>query len=311
MWSKSGSRVTSRDDSASLLRFCGAVCFLVMSTLLVPASTQASDSLGEAERQRRTLFEKIAPSVVFIAADDGLGSGFAITDSGLVLTNAHVVEGSDEVRVVLYDGRSCDADVVELADDVDLALISLPHDDLRPLPAADTDEMRVGDWVGSIGHGSGGIWTFNTGMVSNIYPDGAEHPVFQTQIPLNPGASGGPIFDRRGQVVGIVVAGLTEANSINFGFKIDLAHEHLGLLGGKGSDAAGRPDDERGRQRASTLTVYAPAGAVVFVNGKMAGTGPRVEVDLVPGRHEVFAVVDGKRVSDVIEFPMQNEVTLE
>lgn len=209
-----------------------SILLLACLSLGQPARA-GDDPLAGLERQQRELFERIAPSVVCIANGDRLGSGFAVDDDGTVLTNAHVVGKQKRVKYVLYDGRSGTAPVIERAtDDVDLALIKLPHEDVPPVALAEADDLRVGDWVASIGHGHGGIWTYNTGMVANIYPDGAEHPVFQTQIPLNPGASGGPIFDRLGRIVGVVVAGDVDANNVNFGLKIDVARRSLHWIGG-------------------------------------------------------------------------------
>jgi len=152
----------------------------------------------------------------------------------------------------------------------------------------------VGSWVGSIGHGRGAIWTFNTGMISNIYPDGAERPVFQTQIPLNPGNSGGPIFDRRGQVLGIVTAGIHDASSINFGIGMEVARRSLKKLGAI----------------CDCLVVLAPAGVPVFVDGAMAGTGPRVVVPVSEKTHEVFAVILGQMKKAKVKFPQTREVEL-
>lgn len=147
-----------------------------------------------------------------------MGSGFFV-EPRLILTNAHVVKGREKVDVVLHDGRRVEGMVVERAvDDVDLALIEIATEG-KPLELDAKGELQVGTWVASVGHGMGGVWSYTTGMISNIYPNGAERPVFQTQIPLNPGASGGPIFDRRGMVLGIVMSGIEDSNSINFAIR--------------------------------------------------------------------------------------------
>jgi serine protease Do len=193
----------------------------------VRAEPVVADPLAELEAAQQRLFVRLAPSVVFIHTKTGFGSGFLVSRDGLVLTNAHVVEAQATVGVVTHDGQKLTGTVLERAKNADLALVQLPLAKTVPIPLGDSELLRVGAWAGAIGHGRGGIWTFNTGMVSNIYPLETGRPVFQTQIPLNPGASGGPILDRKGQVIGVVTAGLTDAESINFGIKIDVALREL------------------------------------------------------------------------------------
>ncbi|MGC4113296.1 MAG: serine protease [Myxococcales bacterium] len=267
-----------------------------------PASAAAESkatggALAELEQQQQKLFESVAPGVVFILCGDHFGSGFFVTRDGLILTNAHVVEGKPKVEVVLRDGRRLPGTVVEkAADKIDLALVQIAVAD-APVPARATlADVRIGSWVGSIGHGRGAIWTFNSGMVSNIYPEGADHPVFQTQIPLNPGNSGGPIFDRQGRVVGIVTAGITDASAINFGIAMDVAFKSLSRLASV----------------SDLLIVKAPKGVPVFVDGVMAGTGPRVAVPAVAGKtYEVFSVIEGAMKKATAKFPETREIRAE
>jgi len=270
---------------------------LLVLALAKPASAPAPapDPIAALEQQRQQLFEAHAPSVVFIGAGDGFGSGFFVSADGLVLTNAHVVGKNDQVDVILHDGRRLRGKVVERGlDDLDLALVSIAVPDTVPIPIGEPGALRVGNWVASIGHGRGGVWTFTEGMVSNIYPAGSERPVFQTQIPLNPGNSGGPILDRNGRVVGIVTAGLTDSNAINFAIPIDAALRGLPRL----SDLA------------SCLVITAPAGVAVFVDGKMAGKGPRVVVPAQNKTYEIFAVIDGQMRRQRATYPKIRKVDL-
>jgi S1-C subfamily serine protease len=269
---------------------------LVALVLGLSAPAGAEDALLAVERQQQALFEKVAPSVVFISKGDSFGSGFFVGADGLVLTNAHVVEGRETVEVVLHDGRKVRGTVVERgAGKVDVALVQVPLKDTPVPPLGGVGDVRVGSWVGAVGHGRGAVWTFNSGMVSNIYPDGAERPVFQTQIPLNPGNSGGPIFDRRGTVVGVVTAGIEGASAINFGIGMDVARKALTKLAGT----------------CECLVVNAPEGVPVFVDGTMAGTGPRVVLPVTQKRlYEVFAVIAGQMKKQQVRYPESREVTL-
>ena len=274
---------------------------LALLSLLSPlGQARAADApaagIAAIEQQQQQLFDTLAPAVVFILSGESFGSGFFVTGDGLILTNAHVVEGRAKVEVVLRDGRRLPGTVVErAADKIDLALVSTSLADAPVPPRASLSEVRIGSWVGAIGHGRGAIWTFNTGMVSNIYPAGTDHPVFQTQIPLNPGNSGGPIFDRRGRVIGVVTAGIADASAINFGIAMDVALRSLTRLA----------------LVSDTLIVKAPKGVPIFVDGVMAGTGPRVAVPAVAGKtYEVFAVVEGAMKKTQVRYPETREVEL-
>lgn len=263
--------------------------------LLLPAGGRA-DALGEVERQQQELFERAAPSVVFVSSAEGMGSGFFVSSQGLILTNAHVVGENTTVRVVASDGVGYAGTVVKrAANNLDLALVQIP-DKARPaLPLLEKATLRVGSWVATIGHSRGGIWSFNTGMISNIYPDGADRPVFQTQIPINPGASGGPVFDTHGRVIGIVTAKLKDAEGMNFAIRTDVALQAFDELEGL----------------CECVTVLAPPGVAVFANGRMAGLGPRVKVAANPqATLEISAVVGGRLSKRVVRYPEQRSLDL-
>lgn len=271
---------------------------LLHAALLAAGAARAepTDALGETERAQQALFEKVAPAVVLISRGGSLGTGFFVRPDGLVLTNAHVVGEEARVPVVLRDGRRLEGQVVErAAGNVDLALVQVPVEGVAALELDGLSDVRVGSFVAAVGHGEGlkgGLWTFSVGMVSNIHPVGAERPVLQTQIPLNPGSSGAPVVDRRGRAVGVVTAGIQAANSINFAIRADVALRSLSRL----SAAAGY------------LVVLAPAGATVFVGGVHAGVGPRVALPARPGKHEVLVVVGDRMERRQVDFPREQTV---
>jgi S1-C subfamily serine protease len=264
-------------------------------TALAPPVYADRDPIATLEAREQQIFDKIGPSVVFISTDEGFGSGFFVAQDGLILTSAHVVGRAEQVNVVSADGKKWRGKVVErAAGEVDLALVRIDKQNAPMLELVTSPELRVGSWVGSVGHGRGGVWAYNTGMVSNIYPNGTERPVFQTQIPLNPGSSGGPIVDRRGRVVGVVTAGMRDSNSLNFAIRSEVAVRTLRLL----------------ESTSNCFTVEAPAGVAVFVDGKMAGTGPRVVVPAEPRVYEVFAVIGGTMKRLKVRYPADRKVTL-
>lgn len=271
--------------------FVSSVVFAALTA--VPALARAGDPLAEIEAKQQKLFETVAPSVVFISRENAFGSGFFV-DQDLVLTNAHVVKGRDKVEVVMHDGKRVQGTVVERASgDVDLALVRVVAR-ARPLPLDSKGDLRVGTWVASVGHGLGGIWTFTTGMISNIYPRGQQRPVFQTQIPLNPGASGGPVFDREGRVLGIVTSGIEDSNDINFAIRTDVAFESLAGLSGK----------------CACLVVLAPPAASIFIDGKLRGQGPRLVIAAEPKRFHVLVTSGETMKEETVTFPDRKSVDL-
>lgn len=259
-----------------------------------PRAQADSDPLASLEAREEQIFDQIGPSVVFISTDEGFGSGFFVGADGLILTSAHVVGRSDTVNVVTADGKKWRGKVAErAAGEIDLALVKIDRPASVRLELASSPDLRVGSWVASVGHGRGGVWAFNTGMVSNIYPHGADRPVFQTQIPLNPGSSGGPIVDRHGRVVGIVTAGMRDSNSLNFAIRSEVALRALRLV-----------------DSTASLTIEAPDGIAIFVDGKMVGTGPRVVVPAESRIYEVFAVIGGVMKKLKVHYPTERRITL-
>jgi S1-C subfamily serine protease len=131
-------------------------------------------------------------------------------------------------------------------------------------------------------------------MISNIYPDGEERPVIQTQIPLNPGNSGGPIVDKEGRAIAVVTSGVLEANAINFGFPIQQAIKHL----------------EKFSASCDCLVVNTTEKAPVYVDGKMVGSGPRVVLPADQKTYNVLVVIDGEAHQKQVAWPKTREVTI-
>jgi serine protease Do len=273
------------------------VAALTLGLGAAPSATagEKAPTLAAIEREQTQLFSRIAPSVVFIAGPQGFGSGFFVSERGHVLTNRHVVEGLDSVRVVTHEGRRLAGKVVARGDDgLDLAIVKVAAEHTPALSLASSKEVPIGTWVGSVGHGRGGIWTLSTGLVSNLWGDTRKHGVLQTQIPLNPGASGGPVFDRRGAVIGIVTAGVADAQAINFAIRTDTAVQGMPYL----------------RSLTDCLIVEAEPGASVQVDGHYVGKGPRLALLLPAGEHVVSTLAGGRRIKRTVELPRERTVDL-
>lgn len=155
----------------------------------------------------------------------GVGSGFIISADGFVLTNAHVVEGADEVTVTLTDRREFKAKVLGADRRSDVALLKLAASNLPYLRTGDSSKIRVGEWVLAIGSPFGLENTVTAGIISAKSRDTGEYlPLIQSDVAVNPGNSGGPLINLRGEVIGInsQIATLSGAyNGISFAVPID------------------------------------------------------------------------------------------
>jgi len=156
-----------------------------------------------------------------------LGSGFVIDKDGFILTNNHVVENTEEIKVKLADKTEYDAKIVGRDTKTDLALIRIESDHpLVPLALGDSDKLYVGDWVIAIGNPFGLEATVTAGIVSAKYRDigaGSYDNFIQTDASINPGNSGGPLLNTAGEVVGINTAILSRSGgSVGIGFAIPI-----------------------------------------------------------------------------------------
>jgi serine protease Do len=156
-----------------------------------------------------------------------LGTGFIIDKEGFILTNNHVVEGTDEITVTLADKREFVAKIIGRDPKTDLALIRIESDQVLPaLPLGDSDKLEVGDWVMAIGNPYGLGHTVTAGIVSAKYRQigaGTYDNFIQTDASINPGNSGGPLLDTTGNVIGVNTAIFSQSGgSIGIGFAIPI-----------------------------------------------------------------------------------------
>lgn len=200
----------------------------------------------------------------------GVGSGFIISADGYVLTNAHVVEGADDVYVTLTDKREYKAKIIGADKRTDVALVKIEGSNLPRLTIGDLSRVRAGEWVIAIGSPFGLENTVTAGIISAKARDTGDYlPLIQTDVAVNPGNSGGPLLNMRGEVIGINSQIYSRSGGymgISFAVPIDEAIRVSEQLKTSGKVTRGRIGVQIGevtREVAETLGLPRAQGALV------------------------------------------------
>jgi serine protease Do len=172
-----------------------------------------------------------------------LGSGFIVDRDGFIVTNNHVVENADQIKVRLSDDREFDAKIIGRDNKTDLALIQIEGaKDLSPLKMGDSEKLEVGSWVLAVGSPFGLEQTVTAGIVSakgRFIGAGPYDDFIQTDASINPGNSGGPLLNMNGEVIGINTAIVAQGQGIGFAIPVNLAQNIIAQLKERGSVTRG------------------------------------------------------------------------
>jgi serine protease Do len=235
----------------------------------------------------------------------GLGSGFIISADGFLLTNAHVVEGADEITVTLSDKREFKAKLLGADKRSDVALLKIEAAGLPSVRIGDSNRIRVGEWVIAIGSPFGLENTVTAGIVSAKGRETGEYlPFIQTDVAVNPGNSGGPLINMRGEVIGINSQIFTTSGAfagISFAIPIDEAMSVQQQLRSAGRVIRGRIGvgiEAVSRDVAEAIGLGAPRGALVNTVEKDA---PAAKAGVEPG--DVIVRFDGKNIDRSTDLP--------
>ena len=236
-----------------------------------------------------------------------LGSGFILSADGYIMTNAHVVDGADEVVVKLTDKRELKAKVIGADKRTDVALIKIEASGLPTVRLGDPAALKVGEWVVAIGSLFGFDNSVTAGIVSakgRSLPQENFVPFIQTDVAINPGNSGGPLFNMKGEVVGINSQIYSRSGGfmgISFAIPIDLAMDIQSQLKQNGRVSRGRMGvviQEVTKDLADTFGLGKPQGALV---SSVEKGSPAEKAGIEPG--DVILRFDGKQINASGDLP--------
>jgi len=230
----------------------------------------------------------------------GLGSGFIVSPDGLVLTNAHVVKGASDVTVKLTDRREFRAKVLGADPKTDVAVLKIDAKNLPTVRLGSTRDLQVGEWVLAIGSPFGFENSVTAGVVSakgRSLPDDSLVPFIQTDVAVNPGNSGGPLFNARGEVVGInsqIYSRSGGYQGVSFAIPIELAakvQDQIVATGKVRHAQLGVAVQEVNQAFAESFQLDKPEGALV---ASVTPGSPAEKAGLEPG--DVIRQVDGQPI---------------
>jgi len=237
----------------------------------------------------------------------GEGSGFIVSPDGVILTNAHVVKGAKEVTVKLTDRRELKAKVLGQDPKTDIAVLKIQAKNLPVVAIGQDSNLKVGEWVLAIGSPFGFENTVTAGVVSakgRSLPDDSSVPFIQTDVAVNPGNSGGPLFNARGEVVGInsqIYSRTGGYQGVSFSIPIDLAikvKDEIVAHGKVEHARLGVTVQEVNQTLADSFKLPTPEGALV---ANVEKGGPADKAGLQTG--DVIRSVDGKKIVSSGDLP--------
>jgi serine protease Do len=302
----SSGRVTGLPDFTGLVAENGAAVVNI-SVVEKAQKTNTPGDPGEGDDPLSQFFRRYQmPSPEHAPPSHGIGSGFIISADGYVLTNAHVVADASEVTVKLTDRREFVAKVIGVDKRSDVALIKIAASGLPTVRFGDSSRLRPGQWVVAIGSPFGFANSVTAGVVSATARPLDENavPFIQTDAAVNPGNSGGPLFNVDGQVIGINAQIYSRTGGymgMSFAIPIDLALNVKDQLLTKGKVSRSRIGvavQEVDQKLATTFGLGTPHGALVSA---VDPKGPSERAGLKPG--DVITSVNGHKIDEQYELP--------
>ncbi len=237
----------------------------------------------------------------------GFGSGFVLSEDGYVITNTHVVRNATAISVGLPDGREFDAEIVGSDDRTDVAVLKVEANDLPVLELGDSDKLKVGQWVLAIGSPFGFEYTATQGIVSALsrsLPSENYVPFIQTDVAVNPGNSGGPLFDLDGKVVGVNSQIFSRSGGymgLSFAIPINVVRSVATQLREQGYVSRGWLGvviQDINRSLAESFGLDRPAGALI---AQVTEGSPAADAGLIVG--DVVVAFNGNSIAQSSDLP--------
>lgn len=254
----------------------------------------------------REFFERFFGDIPREFKSRSLGSGFIIDSEGHILTNNHVVEGADKIKVKLLDGREFRATVKGRDPMTDLALLKIdsPDHNLPYLPLGDSNAVQVGDWVLAVGNPFGLSHTVTQGIISakgRVIGAGPYDDFLQTDASINPGNSGGPLVNLKGEVIGINTAIVATGQGIGFAIPSNMAKDIVSQLKAKGKVTRGIMGVQIQvvtPELAKSFGLKEPLGALVT---EVSPGSPAAQAGIQRG--DIIIEYNGKPIREMHELP--------
>ena len=307
-------------DFSSMVQKYGPAVVNISVVTKVPASfTEGDENSDEGDApEERSPFGPNSPFAPFFRGlpfqmpqpqpQRGEGSGFIIRADGVIMTNAHVVNGASEVTVRMTDRREYTAKVIGVDTKSDIAVIKIAAKDLPTVKIGDSRGLRVGEWVLAIGAPFGFENSATAGIVSakGRTLDSGYVPFIQTDVPINPGNSGGPLFNMRGEVIGINSQIYSRSGGymgVSFSIPIDVAMQvgqQLQTTGRVSRGKLGVVIQPVTQGLADSFGLPQPEGALV---SSVEKGGPAEKAGIEPG--DVILKLNGVLLKDSGELPVQ------
>jgi serine protease Do len=299
-----GSAFAQAPDFTAVARDAGASVVNVTGGFppALPDLPLAEDEPEEAGIMRDFVRRYFAPSPDMRPA----GSGFLIDAAGHIVTNAHLVADGQEITVRLADRRELEAKLVGFDPMSDIALLKIEAGGLRPVRLGDPARLRPGEWVAAIGSPFGLERSVTAGIVSALgrtLPEESWVPFIQTDVAVNPGNSGGPLFNLRGEVVGVTSGFYSDSggySGVSFAVPIDVAMEVVAQLRAHGKVTRGRIGVRLQSLSAELARAFQLPGA----------SGALVVEVFRGGAAERAAIVPGDVITRFAGKPVENEADL-
>jgi serine protease Do len=287
----------------------------------VTAKVSESSVAMAPELSLEELVRQTKPAVVYLKGVDKAGSGFFVTGTGVIVTNAHLARGEETLHALLSTGREREGRVVYIDADLDIAFVKVTpapgESELPHLALADASTVRQGENVLAIGNpGDAMLFSVTKGIVSAVgtFPSAGPGTWIQTDTPINPGNSGGPLLNSRGEVIGINTQKLIKKNVTGIGFALsatdllEVLHRFyphsMPVMEKTSASTPGSPrslDSPASSNASMSVASNAvgsvsissdPDGAEIFIDGKFHGNTPAT-LKLLAGPHAIVLKFPG------------------